>query len=345
MAISSESDLLARRRQIAASARARLDPTLVAPDPSERLGMVFDLEMHLAFLGAAVRCDSITLFTGYAVWTRDLLVSTGSDHRPLLACLEAVEAELVRQGRGAWLGRAQQCLTAARDAMASPTAATGTHLAPGAPHHALAAGFMDACLGLRRDDALAMIHAAVDNGVPVRDIYIDVITPVLHELGRLWHRNQISIGQEHYCTAVAQMVMSQLFPVIFDKDRGSGRLVSTCVAGELHEIGARMLTDLFEMQGWDTVFLGADVPNDSVIDMLVERDAQVLAISATLGASLGEVAGLIRDIRATPSCAGVKIMVGGAAFNADERIWQQIGADGWAPDVDTALALAAGWRT
>ena len=67
------------------------------------------------------------------------------------------------------------------------------------------------------------------------------------------------------------MVMAQLFPVIFDSDRQPlGRVISACVAGELHEIGARMVADLFEMAGWDTTFLGADVPRDSVVDMLVE---------------------------------------------------------------------------
>ena len=83
------------------------------------------------------------------------------------------------------------------------------------------------------------------------------------------------MGQEHYCTAVAQMVMAQLFPVIFDDDRRPiGRVVSVCVAGELHEIGARMVADLFEMADWDTVFLGADVPTRSVVDMLVETEAR-----------------------------------------------------------------------
>lgn len=345
MTIISEADLLEQRRQIAESARCRLDPSFPAPDPTDRLGMVFDLEMHLSFLAAALRCESVALFTDYAVWTRDLLVTSGNDDQPFHACLAALEAELVDQGDGAWVGRAREFLASARDAMASPMETTATHLSPAAPHHALATDFLDACLQLRRSDALAMIEAAGERGVPVRDIYLDVIAPVLRELGRLWHQNRVTVSQEHYCTAVAQMVMAQLFPTIFDEARRGGRMVSTCVAGELHEIGARMVTDLFALHGWDTVFLGADAPNASVIDTLVQLDAQVLAVSATLGASLGEVAELIRDVRETPACTGVRIMVGGAAFNVDSGIWQRIGADGWAPDADAALALAARWRT
>jgi methanogenic corrinoid protein MtbC1 len=140
------------------------------------------------------------------------------------------------------------------------------------------------------------------------------------------------------------MAMAQLFPAIFDDAGKRGRLVSTCVAGELHEIGARMVTDLFEMNGWDTVFLGADVPKESVIDTLIRHDAHILAISATLGSHLGDVAELIEAVRADPDCTGIKIIVGGAAFNADTAIWQRLGADGWAVDADQALSLAASWE-
>jgi len=140
------------------------------------------------------------------------------------------------------------------------------------------------------------------------------------------------------------MVMAQLFPLVFDGDRPTaGKVVAVCVAGELHEIGARMVADLFEMNGWDTVFLGADVPPASIVDTLVETEADVLAISATLAANLGHVSGLIEIVRAEPACAGVRVLVGGAAFDVDPAIWQRVGADGWAQDAERAMALAREW--
>ena len=104
--------------------------------------------------------------------------------------------------------------------------------------------------------------------------------------------------------------MSQLFPLIFNGDAKKKRLVSACVAGELHEIGARMVSDLFEMNGWDTVFLGADVPIDSAVDVVIQHNTHVLAISVTLGANLSAVSKLIAAVRANPACAKVKILVG-----------------------------------
>jgi methanogenic corrinoid protein MtbC1 len=191
---------------------------------------------------------------------------------------------------------------------------------------------------------LEKIHYAANNGTSVNDIYIHIITPVMHELGRLWHLNKISVGHEHYCTAVAQMVMAQLFPWIFDGNAKKRRLVSACVAGELHEIGARMVSDLFEMNGWDTVFLGADVPVESVIDSVIQHDASVLAISVTLAAHLSAVSEMILQVRENRDCAKVKILVGGAAFSIDKTLWQRLGADGWAEDIDNAITIVNRWK-
>jgi len=345
MPIENAQELLHRKRELAARTRRRLSDHMFDFGDSERLELVFDLEMHLAFLGEALRLGVPQLFSEYAMWSAELLHTTGGDITQFDSCLDAIDAELRSSGAGPWLDDVALILAEARNRVVVGRPFAESHLRDENPHRALAAAFLDACVHLRRAPALAMVQDAVKRGVPVEQIYIDVITPAMRELGRMWHLNQVTVGQEHYCTAVAQMVMAQLFPAIFDGDRRPlGRVVSVCVAGELHEIGARMVADLFEMNGWDTVFLGADVPRSSVIDTLVETDAEVLAISATLAANLGHVSDLIDAVRAEPGCAAVKIMVGGAAFTVEPTLWQRVGADGWAPDASDALALADGWR-
>jgi len=345
MPIESAQELLHRKRELATRTRHRLSDDLFAFGDNERLELVFDLEMHMAFLGEALRLDVPRLFSEYAVWTSELLQTSGGDVGQFESCLDAMEAELRAAGSGPWLDDVHLVLTEARGRMRSDRPIVESHLRDDNPHRALAEAFLEACVHMRRSQALAIVQEAVAHGVLVEEIYVDVITPAMRELGRRWHLNQVTVGQEHYCTAVAQMVMAQMFPSIFEGDRRStGRIVSVCVAGELHEIGARMVADLFEMNGWDTIFLGADVPKSSVIDTLVGTESEVLAISATLAANLGFVSEIIDAVRQEPACAGVKVMVGGAAFEIEPTLWQRVGADGWAPDATEALALAAGWR-
>ena len=151
----------------------------------------------------------------------------------------------------------------------------------------------------------------------------------------------ISVAQEHYCTAATQLIMSQLYPHIFSVASTGGTLVATCVSGDLHEIGVRMVADFFEMEGWNTYYLGANTPTDEVVGALIERKADILAISATISGHLRAVSALINAVRANEACRHVTILVGGYPFMATSDLWRQIGADGTAPDAQDAIALAS----
>lgn len=343
MLIHDEQELLANKRDIAESLRRKLDVPSLTQEGNERLKLVFDLEMHFAFLAEAVRCRVNRIFIEYIVWTHQLLLTCNGDSPLFRDCLAAMGQYLRSHGRGDWVETACDYLQAAMGALDSEPRFSGSVLNPDDPHHALAKAFLDDCLSLDRNNALERIHRAVEQCMSIHDVYLHVITPAMHELGRLWQLNKITIGHEHYCTAVAQMVMAQLFPWIFDGKIKHKRMVVTCVAGELHEIGARMVSDLFEINGWDTVFLGADVPVTSVIDTLIQHDAHVLAISATLGANLWTLSDMIATVRTDPACAKLKVLVGGSAFKADPSLWQTIGADGWANDPMLAVSLADSW--
>ncbi len=66
------------------------------------------------------------------------------------------------------------------------------------------------------------------------------------------HLNQLTVAQEHSCTVATRLFMSQLYSHIFSLPRNGRRLIATTVADETHEIGLRIVTDLFEAVGWDT---------------------------------------------------------------------------------------------
>jgi methanogenic corrinoid protein MtbC1 len=97
------------------------------------------------------------------------------------------------------------------------------------------------------------------------------------------------------------------------------------------------------MAGWDNYFCGANMPPAAFVQSVVERAADVLAISATMGFRLHAVQNLIETIRAEPRCARLRVMVGGHPFNVDPALWRTVGADGTAADADAAVELAGHW--
>jgi methanogenic corrinoid protein MtbC1 len=134
--------------------------------------------------------------------------------------------------------------------------------------------------------------------------------------------------------------MSQLYPYIFSGERRNRTLIATCVAGDPHEIGVRMVSDLLEMEGWNTIYLGANVPTSSIIQLMREREVHMLALSATMTFHVPAVERVIADIRHAQGVRPAKIMVGGYPFNIAPELWRRIGADAWAPDAAQAIAVA-----
>jgi methanogenic corrinoid protein MtbC1 len=191
-----------------------------------------------------------------------------------------------------------------------------------------------------RRAATALILAEVEQGLKIHELYLGVLQPVLTEIGRRWQVNALSVGQEHYCTAVIQSIMSQLYPKIFSAERNGWKMVATAVPGNLHEIGIRMVADVFELNGWDTYFLGQDCPLDSVLAHLEEFDADLLAISAALVPQIDEARNVIQAVKSRPELRHIPILVGGALFCSAPDLWRETGADGSAADAVSALALA-----
>jgi len=203
----------------------------------------------------------------------------------------------------------------------------------------LAQGYLESLLHTDRKTASHMIMEAVNRGVSLKEIYLGVFERTQREIGRLWQTNQISVAQEHFCTATTQMVMSQLYPYLFNTQRKNRRMVTACVGGELHEIGARMVADFFEMEGWDTIFLGANTPPEGIIKTIEDHRADLLALSTTMTFHISLIRETIAQIHERVSTP-TRILVGGYPFNLIPDLWRKVGADGYAPDAESALEEA-----
>ena len=119
------------------------------------------------------------------------------------------------------------------------------------PFASLARAYLEALLEARREDASRLILDAAASGTGVKDLYLQVFQPVQREIGRLWQVNSVTVAQEYYCTAATQLIMGRLSPFLFTAPRNGKSAVVTCVAGDLHEVGARMGGSISQGEGWD----------------------------------------------------------------------------------------------
>ena len=180
----------------------------------------------------------------------------------------------------------------------------------------------------------------MQKGTDIRDIYLQVLENVQLEIGRLWQANQLTVAQEHYITNLTRRIMDSLHPFIQPSEQLNRTLVAACVPGELHELGIRMVSDFFELNGWKTYLTGANTPISDILKTVKDQKADLLAISVTIPWYVVEAEKLIAEIRKAKPVKEIKIIVGGRAFKLDPKLWKRIGADGFAPDAQAAIEIA-----
>jgi len=187
--------------------------------------------------------------------------------------------------------------------------------------------------------AWAVIVEALDDGVaPVR-IYLEVLTPAMIEIGRLWETAQIGVAQEHLATQITQTVLARLAPSLEDAAAAFAgdrrRAIVSGTPGELHSIGARMVADFLEASGWDVLLLGGDVPVEEIAKLSAERTPDVVALSTSLSFNLlaaGRVFARLRELADPPL-----LIAGGRAYEGRPDRALLAGADLFASDPEALL--------
>ncbi len=189
-----------------------------------------------------------------------------------------------------------------------------------------------------RNSATKLILDISQSTIEIKDIYKHIIGPFQLKLGNLWHENKISVAQEHYGTAVSQFAMSLLYEKIFDTPKNEKIFLGTCVEGELHELGMRMVCDYMESCGYNTYYLGANMPESGIIQMIKEKNPNIVAVSCTMTFNVSKVRSLIQTIKNNE--IHVPIIVGGFPFSVDKDLWVKMGSDGCSKDFEDAFLLS-----
>src|SRR5271163_1339127 len=299
-----------------------------------------DARYHLRYLSEAVGAREPALFVHYVTWAKTMLLARSIPVEDLVTNLEVM---LDVMGKDLPASMQIPAVDYVKSAIGSLTLANDnpSFLDPAHPLAELAHQYLSALLRYDRHSASTLILRAVENQVSIREIYCHVFEPCQYEIGRLWQSNVVSVAQEHYCTASTQLIMSQLYPYIFRSDRTfRGTIVAACVSGELHEIGARMLCDLLELEGWNTIYLGANVPTAGIVDVLRVNHSDILAVSASMTFHIPAVREVIAAVRSASPLT--RILVGGYAFKIAPSLWSDVGADYWTKDASDAISLIGG---
>lgn len=200
--------------------------------------------------------------------------------------------------------------------------------------------YMNLVLDAKRNDAKDYILSLIENKINISDIYLYVFQESLREVGELWMKGEVSIAMEHYFTASTQYIMSTLYDTIFTGEIHSKKVLACAVGSELHEIGIRMVADLFQLNGWDSRYLGASVPINEIVDYAVDFKPQVIALGITMGYHISDLQRVVRLLKSEAILKNTKIIVGGLPFINNEELFKSIGADAYSINALDGIRVA-----
>lgn len=190
------------------------------------------------------------------------------------------------------------------------------------------AAYLAAVLAADRREAFGVVDRARAAGLGLAAIYLEVLQPALREIGRLWQENEISVADEHLATAISQSVMARLYDGAAAATAANGRsLIAACADVERHEVGLRMICDLFEIEGWTTAYLGGSVPIEGLISIVKAKRPDLVVLSVALALHLPRLRAMILALRQGLGKECPLILVGGRPLLDRPDLGARVGAD------------------
>jgi len=177
--------------------------------------------------------------------------------------------------------------------------------------------------------AWQVVQRAIDAGSDMEEVYLEIVSPALADIGAQWSRGEIDISVEHQATTIVTRLVGQMSPRFVRRGRRRGDVLIGGPAGERHALALAMLADLLRLEGWEVFDLGADTPANSFVHAASRMDGlTAVGVSVTTPVA---VPGAVEVVQALRRAIGdeVPVVLGGSAIT-DAGMARELGADFYA---------------
>ena len=166
----------------------------------------------------------------------------------------------------------------------------------------------------------AVVDAALAAGMAPEAIQSLVITPAMVRIGELWETKAIGVADEHLATSISQRSLIRLFEMLSAagvRPRSRERVLLAAVEGQRHILGLRIVADVLEGSGFDVLYLGEDVPVQSLLEAVARHRPAVVGLGFGIASDISSLADSIPAIHEL--APQTRIMLGGRAVPAGLR--------------------------
>ncbi len=178
---------------------------------------------------------------------------------------------------------------------------------------------------LRNDEGTyygKLIRFCLEQGIPFNQVFDEIISRTLRQIGKDWQDNHLGIGTEHYITEVIRDLMQEIRliapynqPVEENIASSERRAIVGCNAGNHHDLGAQAIRIILQRKGWKTIFVGANMPADDFAKLQVRHKAELVCISFVSASMMSEAERVIEMLsRFYEANCPYHLAIGGYSF-------------------------------
>ena len=189
-----------------------------------------------------------------------------------------------------------------------------------------------------KGDAAAQTRALLAEKQPL-EVVDEALIPALDIVGGKYEKGTLFLPQLLQAASAAQSAFEEIKTAIAQKGEGSaskGRIVLATVKGDVHDIGKNIVRVILENYGFEVLDLGRDVPVETVVNTVRDKDVHLVGLSALMTTTLKSMEETIAALHAAK--LNCKVMVGGAVLTPEYA--EKIGADWYAKDAKRSADIA-----
>lgn len=201
---------------------------------------------------------------------------------------------------------------------------------------------VDALAELREDEALAIVRERLEAGTDPLSIFDDA-KRAMKIVGQRFSDAEYFIPELVYAGEILKEIAALVKPKMSAGTEMArlGTVIVGTVAGDIHDIGKDIVVFMLDVNGFEVLDLGVDVPVQRFVDTIQESGSSVVGLSGFLTLAFQSMKDTIEAIDKAGLRDRVKIMIGGGPI--DEQVRSFTGADAYGKDAMAAVELAKSW--